>query len=266
MSQPAGGSPHQRRYLAVVLAGVAGFVDAAGFLLLDLFTAHMSGNSARLGAYAGHGFFLRAAPSGFAIGLFVMSIGLGTLAVEVGWRHRLRSPAAWVMVAETLLLATLAGAGALALRHGVIPQSPAGIYYPLAATAVVAMGLQTCALQRVSGRTVRTTYISGMLTHLAEETVGYLLGPPPGEPEKTSFLASELNVQPGRASPARIRLIAAIWCAYAAGALLGSYLEGSWHTLSLFVPVGLLIGVIATEFASPYEAHDGTQSREPLST
>jgi hypothetical protein len=41
--RPARGRSGRRAVLALVLAGVAGFVDAAGYLSLNLFSAHMSG-------------------------------------------------------------------------------------------------------------------------------------------------------------------------------------------------------------------------------
>jgi uncharacterized membrane protein YoaK (UPF0700 family) len=83
VADPTFGEPVQeRRLLAPFLATTPGYVDAAGYLSLRLFTAHMSGNSARLGVYLGTGLFLRAAPSAFAIIVFVLSIGAGTLVVE----------------------------------------------------------------------------------------------------------------------------------------------------------------------------------------
>jgi uncharacterized membrane protein YoaK (UPF0700 family) len=43
-------------WMALVLASVAGFGDAVGYIVLHgLFTPHMSGNTARLGALLGHG-------------------------------------------------------------------------------------------------------------------------------------------------------------------------------------------------------------------
>ena len=46
-----------------------------------------------------------------------------------------------------------------------------GAYYALAALAVAAMGLQTAALRHVAGVAVHTTFITGMVTSLAEEVV-----------------------------------------------------------------------------------------------
>jgi uncharacterized membrane protein YoaK (UPF0700 family) len=248
--------PEQRRLLAVALAAVAGFVDAAGYSSLNLFTAHMSGNSARIGVYLGHGLLLRAVPSAFAVAVFVLAVGLGTWIMERSWRARWRSPAAGVLTSEALLLAAFAGFGALVARQGRIP-SGAGVYYPLAALPVIAMGLQTSALQRISRRTVRTTFVTGMLTQLADEVVGQLSrsrDPGRSQPGDDSYLRAELGIDPGVASLRRIRLIAAIWCSYAAGAVLGGYLHHRWHLLAVAVPVGALIAVIVIELRWPSEA------------
>src|SRR5581483_8908976 len=73
---------------AVALAGVAGFVDAAGFLTLGgVFTAHMSGNSARLGVRLGQGDLSAALPMLAAIALFVVGVAGGALASEL-WTRR----------------------------------------------------------------------------------------------------------------------------------------------------------------------------------
>lgn len=252
-----------RRAIAVVLAAAAGFVDAAGFVALDLFSAHMSGNSARLGVYLGDGLLVRAAPSAFAVAVFVASIVAGTTAMEILTRGGRHSPASAVLGAEILSLVVLAAAGGAVAVDGRIPHTPAGVYYPFAALAVVAMGLQTVALQRISGRTVRTTYVSGMLTNLAEEVAGYLTRPPRTGSHHGSFIEGELGMSPGPASRKRIRLILGIWFAYVAGAVLGGYLERHIHFACFAIPSALIAAVTVVDLLTPAAAVSGVESGEP---
>jgi 4,5-DOPA dioxygenase extradiol len=136
--------------------------------------------------------------------------------------------------------------------HGVIPRSPPWRYYPLAALAVAAMGLQTSTLQRVSGKTVRTTYISGMLTNLAEELVN--LGRAwRGGVERGSFLEGELGLEPGEAARRRVTLIGAIWCCYAGCAVLGGFLELRWGLPCLAIPIAAVGAALVTEQLAPFE-------------
>ncbi len=250
-----GRKPQVRAIMVVALAAVAGFIDAVGYLTLDLFTAHMSGNSARFGVYLGQGAYLRAAPAGFAIGVFVLSITLGAAAMELGTRARLRSPAALVMGFEAVLLLTLSIYGSTVTVAGRLPPSSTGAYYGLAAAAVAAIGLQTSALQRIGGRTVRTAYVSGMLTSLANELASYALDDRARSPNHSpSYLRDELGLTPQRRSPSRIPLLAAIWVVYAASAFGGSYLQQRWQLQCLTVPVAVLAVVLAIELYSP--THD----------
>jgi len=242
----------RRRALAPALSAVAGFVDVAGFLSLDLFTAHMSGNSARLGAYLSGGKAAEAAESAFAIAVFVLGIAVGTAVMEVLSRAGRRSPAAIVLAAEAALLVSLAVVGDLVAVRGGISRNSPRVYFPLAAIAVLAMGLQTPTLQRVSGKTVRTTYISGMLTSLAEEAVAYVLGPAPGPPAvHRSYIETELGIQPRRASLGRMGLIISIWLMYAGGGILGGYLERQLSFTCFFVPSAVLAGIVLIELLSP---------------
>jgi glyoxylate carboligase len=50
------------------------------------------------------------------------------------------------------------------------------------ATGTLAMGLQNVTVRRVSGTSVRTTYITGMLTDFAEHTMKAILREGPAEP------------------------------------------------------------------------------------
>lgn len=240
-------APSLRRPLAVALASVAGFVDAAGYLALNIFSAHMSGNSARLGVYLSGGIFQEGARAAYAIVLFVIGIAVGTATVELLVRTGRRSAASVVLGAEVLLLVILAVVGDVVAAHGRISQAPAA-FYPLAGLAVLAMGLQTSTLQRVSGRTVRTTYVSGMLTNLAEEAVAYVLGSQTDSGgHHPSFVEGELGLRAGPASLRRIRLIAAIWVAYVAGAVVGGWLERTISPSCLGVPAAVLVVIVFVE-------------------
>ena len=90
---------------AVALAGVAGYVDAAGFLTLGgLFTAHMSGNTARLGVRLGGGQLGAALPLAVAIALFVIGVMAGAAASELLMRRGGASTVAAILTAQALLL------------------------------------------------------------------------------------------------------------------------------------------------------------------
>jgi uncharacterized membrane protein YoaK (UPF0700 family) len=217
----------EKAWLAVVLASVAGFVDTVGYLTLyQLFTAHMSGNSARLGVELGGGELSAAVRYSVIIPLFVVGVAGGVALVEIAQRRSVRAPVAAALAVETLLLVVFMLAGSAMLERGPVPQSPAVSYNLLISLPVLAMGLQTAALRRVRGRTVRTTYVTGMLTQLAENGMHYLFY---------------------RRREARdwLLLTARVWGLYLGGGVFGAFLEHRLRLWSLSVPVSALV-VLAT--------------------
>jgi uncharacterized membrane protein YoaK (UPF0700 family) len=197
--------------LAVALASTAGFMDAAGYLLLHhLFTAHMTGNTSKLGVALAHGDLARAAPLALAPALFVVGIALGTVAVDRG--H------AWAAIAgEAALVAAFMGYGSTVVHGDTGPARLLSAFYVLAALATVALGLQTAALTEINGSTVRTSYISGVLTNLAQGAV-----------------------RRGR-DDRPLRLLLAIALLYLAGATLGAYTLGLFSVWCLAIPLGVLV-------------------------
>jgi uncharacterized membrane protein YoaK (UPF0700 family) len=82
----------EKAWLAVLLAWVAGFVDAVGYLSLShLFLAHMSGNSAAMGAYFGQGRWGAAFHRAFPIPMFVLGVAAGAALNEAASRRGVRS-------------------------------------------------------------------------------------------------------------------------------------------------------------------------------
>ena len=147
-------------FLAASFSGVAGFVDATGFLLTGgFFVSFMSGNTTRLAIGIAEG----SAAAGFAaalIGLFVGGVVLGTL---VGRRNPAkRHPAVLLLV--TLLLAAAAILHALGFgRVVVIPM-------------VLAMGAENTVFAEDGDVRIGLTYMTGTLVKLGKRITAALLG------------------------------------------------------------------------------------------
>jgi len=210
--------------LALVLAAVAGFVDVVGYLTLHhLFTAHMTGNTSKLGVALGRGHLSAALPLAVAPLLFVAGIAAGTLLHDRGYRRT-------ILVVQAALIAAYMGYGSTVIHHGTVPGHTARGFYALAVLAIVALGLQTAALTEIQGATVRTSYVSGVLTHLAQGVA-----------------------RRGRASggPHRLLLLTAIWVAYLAGATCAGYTLRHLAIWCLAIPVGFLLAAAAVSSPAP---------------
>ena len=245
MSAPWGEAEREKAWLAVLLAWVAGIVDAVGYLtLFRLFTAHMSGNSVEMGLRLGQGDWAEALRRAVPIPLFVLGVALGAALSEAAARRGMRSTFALVLALEAALLLTFMLYGSGSLRGGAFPSTTDWTYYLPVALLVLAMGLQTATLQRVGGRTVRTTYVTGMLTNLALASVTYLFW-------RYDRKRGQVGADDKGASLQRVALLGAIWCAYALGAILGGYAELHWALRSLLFPLCALAAVIALDLLRP---------------
>ena len=191
--------------LALALAAVAGFVDVVGYLTLNhLFSAHMTGNASKLGVALGHGTLGDALPMAVALVLFAAGIAVGTVLVDA------RRPAAALVLQGALIAAFMAIVG-----RGEHP------YYVLEACSTSALGLQTAALTQIGGTTIRTSYVSGVLTNLTQGLV---------------------RRARGERCERRLWLLAAILLAYLVGATVGSVTLHDLHIWCLAIPLALLAG------------------------
>jgi uncharacterized membrane protein YoaK (UPF0700 family) len=147
--------------LAAVLSGVAGYVDAIGFLKLGgFFVSFMSGNSTRLGVGLATGHVTAALTALGLIGLFVTGVVLGALvANRAGEGRRAR-----VMALVAALLASAAGLISLG-------QDRAGV-----AAMVLAMGAENAVFQRNGDVGVGLTYMTGALVKAGQRIATALTG------------------------------------------------------------------------------------------
>jgi uncharacterized membrane protein YoaK (UPF0700 family) len=148
------------RLLATALAGLAGFVDAVGYLHFGgFFVSFMSGNSTRLAV----GLATRSSPAVIAFGLilsFVLGvIGGSLLGAAVGQRRR---PVVLALVATGLLAA--AGFGAREM-----------IWFAAACMAM-AMGAANAVFERDGEVSIGVTYMTGALVKAGQKIAVALRG------------------------------------------------------------------------------------------
>lgn len=149
------------RWMAVLLAGLAGYVDSLGFLQLGgLFVSFMSGNSTRMAVGVSQGDWRTVGVAVAILILFVLGAALGAL-VAGGEGARSRSR---VLALEAVLLA----GAALAALAGLEPLT--------VALMVLAMAVENAVFLRGGEVGVGLTYMTGALVKLGQALAGALRG------------------------------------------------------------------------------------------
>lgn len=247
MPESYGNDVHEA-WLATLLAWVAGFVDAVGYLALaHVFVANMTGNTVVGVADLAQRNWGSAWHRAFPIPVFVVGAAVGATAIEVAHRQRWRSAHAVAFGLEVVLLVAFALVAQPLLANGALPLESGWLFYALAALPTLAMGLQSASFRRVGSNSVRTTYVSGILTAMAEEAVFSLFRRAGRAPETDGRHTGSER----RQSPNRVLLPAGIWISYAFGAILGAFLHEWWELGSLALPIGTLIFVAIWDLAQP---------------
>lgn len=229
--------------VAFPLAWVGGFVDAVGFLTLaGLFVAHMSGNTVRLGVFLGDGDWSLAAQRLVPIIFFTLGVVVGIAVSEALRRRSAPAPAARVLGIEAVLLLAFMLVGQ-AVLDGRGAAAGSLDYYLLAIVAVLTMGLQNAALRRVAGVPIHTTFVTGILTSVAEETVNGWYAWRDARRGPTD------HRDRARASFQRARLHGGVWLSYLAGGVLGALLVLRWDLWVLALPLAALAVLIGVDLS-----------------
>ena len=146
--------------LGALLAFNAGAVNAGGFLVVGVYTSHMTGFTSSLADQLVLGNMALALAALAA--LLAVVLGAAGTALLVNWarQHRLRSEYALPLMLEALLLLLFGLMGAT-LGH----QTP----FAVPATVLVlafTMGLQNALVTKISAAQIRTTHMTGIITDL----------------------------------------------------------------------------------------------------
>jgi len=186
-----------RRRLAIAAAGLAGFVDATGFLSANgYFVSFMSGNTTRLGVDLVISPRVAMVPA-LLIGGFVLGVFVGALlAARAGAQRKVA-----VLGLVTLLLASAS------IAH------LAGAAIAMLTFLVLAMGALNNTFQRDGEVSVGLTYMTGALVRFAQGLAARITGT--GGEGWSSWLL--------------------LWLGLALGALTGAYALLAWPAFALWL-------------------------------
>jgi uncharacterized membrane protein YoaK (UPF0700 family) len=206
--------------VAVLLAGITGFVDAVAYdRFLGVFPANQSGNAVFLGmAIGGSSASTVWRPATAMVG-FALGIVLGQLV-----RQRVRTPrlGAWLLVWElALLVAVIVITGPIDRVHLV----GGGQGVAVIVLTSMAMGVQTEVIRRVAGTAVATTYQTGAIARMGEAVSRIV--------SRTTRLREERAVV----------VLLVVLAAYVGGAAVGAAAPGMWRW-SMIVAASV-IGLLA---------------------
>ena len=175
------------------LAAISGFVDTAGFILLDgIFTAHVTGNlvlaGAALAGTLGGSVWIRLA----LLGVFMIAVAASSLLAR--WAaSRARPSIVPLLVAEAAFLGVFLASGLRWYRaEGPMADIP---LFGVSSAAVVAMGIQNALMREGLKSFLPTTMMTGNMTQLTLDLVALGRGSAP--PEAGPRLRRTANVVGG---------------------------------------------------------------------
>ena len=204
-----------RQLFAVSLAGLAGFVDAAGFLSANgYFVSFMSGNTTRLAVDLATGLYSAIVPALLIIGFIIGVASGGVVADKAGiWRK----PSVLALVAALLMVAAILHAW--------------GYASATLAALVMAMGALNNTFLRGGEIAIGLTYMTGALVKIGQGVSAALLGKPMGN---------------WRAS-------LALWMGLLVGAVAGALAWSHWQALCLWLAVAWALAMMVIALKLPAE-------------
>lgn len=194
------------RLLGALLAFNAGAINAGGFLVVGMYTSHMTGFASMISDMLVLGSFTVAI--GVTGALLAFLAGAACTAVLVNWarQNHLRSEYALPLLLEAGLLLVFGLLGATLNR-----QTPFAVPLTVLVLAFT-MGLQNALVSKISASQIRTTHMTGVITDMGIELGKLFYWNQGARPP-------ELQV---RANRIKLRLYAMLLGAFMAGGVVGA--------------------------------------------
>ena len=194
------------RMLGNLLAFNAGAINAGGFLVVGMYTSHMTGFASMVADSLVLGNIKLVL--GAVGALLSFTAGAAATAILVNWarQNHLQSEYALPLVIEAVLLLLFGLIGATFDR-----QTPFAVPFTVLILAFV-MGLQNALVTKISSATIRTTHMTGVITDLGIELGKFFYWNRTGVPQ-----ASQV-----RANRVKLKLYAGLLSAFMLGGLVGA--------------------------------------------
>ena len=224
-----------------LLAWAAGIVDAVSYLGLGrVFTAMMTGNTVLLALAIGQGESMAILRSALALAGFSVGAATGAFIVSRGRSRDEWPPSVTAAFAfEALLLA-----GFTAVWHVAGSTLTTGTTSLLIVLSGLAMGVQAAAVRHLGIPGVATTYLTGTLTSLMAELVGWGRALAGASLRVASSAERAIDASTSLKWPQRIGLLTGIFFVYALGALVGGALHARSSTLVAWLPFAAVVVVV----------------------
>lgn len=149
------------RLLGLTLTFVAGAANAGGFLLVGMYTSHMSGVVAAIADNVIVGSAAAVLVGVSALVSFVAGAACSAIQINWGRRHLRTSPYVMPFLTEAALLLIFGILGGIAQWPGATL-----VAIPL---LCFLMGLQNATITKISGARIRTTHVTGIVTDIGIE-------------------------------------------------------------------------------------------------
>jgi uncharacterized membrane protein YoaK (UPF0700 family) len=219
--------------MLLMLTWAAGSVDAISYLGLGhIFTAMMTGNTVLLGLALGQGEVQAALRSILALTGFAVGAAAGTMIVERDKKQGEWPPA----VTEALALEGMMLAILTMIWHLTGTDRSANVAHILIVLSGLAMGIQAAAVRRLGVPGIATTYITGTLTSLVVDLVGWIRS----ATAQSVTTAAGKTVVDGFSAVQwehRVGLLAGVFFVYGLGALVGGVLQSKASPLVTLLPL-----------------------------
>ncbi len=210
--------------LGVILACVAGAINAGGFLAVGTYTSHMTGMVSSIADdLTAHQWKLAALA---VVHIFFFFAGSVTSSILVNWarRRHLHSEFALALMVEAVLLL---GFGIMA-ASGIVGETT-GLHLLISWLCFI-MGLQNGLITKISHADIRTTHMTGIITDLGIETGRLLFG-------KTTGGSVHWNRK-------KVVRLARLLSAFLIGAIAGAIVFKAFGYISV-VPFAVLLALLA---------------------
>jgi uncharacterized membrane protein YoaK (UPF0700 family) len=247
--------------LAHTLPGVAGMVNAVGYVQLGFYTSHVTGRASGFGINLAKEKFTDAS---YMLGLivsFIIGAMLASALIELAKVKHMPRFAVPLFIEAVLLSVILLFEATSAIPVTELPVEKKIVFALALSTS---MGLQNALVTRLSGAVIRTTHLTGLSTDLGIELVRVIrwyvdISKDKSLSERMRHLA-ELTKD---AQLYRVRTYLTILFTFMGGCFLGTVLVYKLGVYALLAPIAVVLGLVVYDRVLAVSEEDLDENYNP---